>query len=116
MKAFDPIGAINIGIKLVAHMAPLLGKLQLHNAQIVALDPGVVSPEDTTLVPEILSSSSNPKGVIGRVDACKAQLASTWATTISFAESMESKRRELGIPENIDWSTDQTNTAPPATE
>ena len=35
---FDPTGAINIGVKVLCHMAPLLGQIQMRNALLVALD------------------------------------------------------------------------------
>jgi hypothetical protein len=98
---FDPTGAINIGIKVIAQMGPLLGRIQMRNALLVALDPKTIEVADQTSVGSILELSRTPQVLMTRVQESKTKLDRVWKETVNLAEKMESIRKELGLPETM---------------
>lgn len=96
---FDPTGAINIGIKVIAQLGPVLGKVQMHNARLIGWDPKVVEHADRTAVGSILESSRTPQDLLTRVRSAKDKLERVWKETVALAEKMEPIRQELGLPE-----------------
>jgi hypothetical protein len=98
---FDPTGAINIGIKVIGRIAPLLGRLQMRNALLVALDEKVVDPADQVDVGSILESCNTPQALTNRLMESRNNLERVWKETISLAEKMERIRLELGLPEAV---------------
>lgn len=98
---FDPTGAINIGVKVIAQMSPLLGKIQMRNAVLVAFDEKIVALGDQSSVGSILESCHNPQVLMSRVQESKNKLERVWKDTSNLAERMEPVRKELGLPETI---------------
>jgi len=97
---FDPTGAINIGIKVIAAMGPLIGRIQMQNALLVALDETVISKGDQGSVGEILESAGTPQNLMNRVTQSRAKLEKVWNDTQSLAQKMDQIRQDLGLPEN----------------
>lgn len=95
---FDPTGAINIGIKVIAQMGPLLGQIQMRNALLIALD---LDQADQTSVGSILESSRTPQVLMTRMQQSKAKLERIWRATVDIAQKMEPIRKDLGLPETI---------------
>lgn len=98
---FDPTGAINLGIKVIGLMAPLLGMIQMRNALLVAFDDKVIEKGDQVAVGSILQSCQTPQILMIRVKDVKDRLERVWRDTISLAEKMEPIRNELGLPESM---------------
>jgi hypothetical protein len=99
--AFDPTGAINTGVKVIAQMGPLLGSIQMRNAVLVAFDDKVVEAGDQFAVGSILESCHSPQILMSRVQESKNKLERVWKDTSNLAEKMEPIRKELGLPETI---------------
>ena len=99
VAAFDPAGAIYIGIKILAQMVPLFGRIQVQNAVLIALDEKVVDRGDQTQVASILQSAVAPQILLQRVKESKDKLTSIWEQTVTLAQKMEPIREELGLPE-----------------
>ena len=95
---FDPTGAINIGIKVIAQMGALLGQFQMRNALLIALD---LDQGDQTAVGSILESTHTPQVLMVRMQQSRAKLESIWKTTVDLAEKMEPIRKHLGLPETL---------------
>lgn len=100
-SVFDPTGAINTGVKVIAQMGPLLGGIQMRNAVLVALDEKVVEIGDQSAVGSILESCPSPNILMSRVQESKDKLSRVWKDTLNLAEKMEPIRKELGLPETI---------------
>lgn len=98
---FDPTGAINIGIKIIAQMGPLLGQIQMRNALLIALDSKIIDQADQTSVGAILESSRTPQALLYRVQESKVKLERIWKATVDLAEKMEPIRKDLGLPETV---------------
>jgi hypothetical protein len=98
---FDPTGALNMGVKVIGAMAPLIGKIQMRNALLFALDDKVVPAGDQGSVGSILESAGTPAALMTRVKESKSKLERIWKETVSLAEKMEPIRKELGLPETI---------------
>ena len=98
---FDPMGAINIGIKVIAQMGPLLGQIQMRHALLIALDSKIIDMADQTSVGSILESSRTPQALMSRVQESKAKLERLWKATVDLAEKMEHIRKDLGLLETI---------------
>ena len=98
---FDPTGSINIGIKVIAQMAPLIGRIQMRNALLVALDDKVVEKGDQDAVLSILDSCRTPQVLMTRVQDAKNKVERVWKETVALAEKMEPIRKELGLPETM---------------
>jgi hypothetical protein len=96
---FDPTGAINLGVKIVAQMGPLIGQIQMHNALLVAFDTKVISMADQNGVGSILESARSPQVLMNRLQESKSKLEGVWSETLKLAEKMEAIRQELGLPE-----------------
>lgn len=96
---FDPTGSINLGIKVIARMAPLLGRIQMRNALLVALDDKVVERGDQDAVGSILESCQTPQALMTRVQNAKNKVERVLKETIALAEKMEPIRKELSLPE-----------------
>lgn len=96
---FDPTGAINMGIKVIAHMGPLLGKIQMKNACLYALDDKVIPKGDQSSVLGILEMSGTPQLFMNNVKKSKDKVSRVWKETIELANKMEPIRKELGLPE-----------------
>ena len=96
---FDPTGAINLGVKILGQLAPLLGRIQMEGAVLVALDETVVSRADQSAVASILDSARTPQVLANRVKDSKDKLARVWGETVKLAQGMEPIRKELGLPE-----------------
>jgi hypothetical protein len=96
---FDPMGAINLGVKVIANMGPLIGKLQIRNAVLVALDESVVSVRDQCQVLSILESSETTQLLMTKLTSSKMRLESVWRATQDLAVKMEDARKQLGLPE-----------------
>jgi len=96
---FDPTGAINMGIKVIAQLGPLLGRIQMRNACLYALDDKVVPKGDQSSVLGILELSRTPQNLMNKVKKSKNKVSQVWKETISLAEKMEPIRQELGLPE-----------------
>lgn len=98
---FDPTGAINIGIKIIAQMGPLLGQIQMQNALLLALDPKIIELGDQTSVGSILELSSSPQVLMTKVHASRTKVGRILKETVDLAEKMELIRKELGLPETM---------------
>ncbi|HWY71940.1 MAG TPA: hypothetical protein VNX88_24955 [Terriglobales bacterium] len=96
---FDPTGAINMGIKVIGRMGPLIGQIQMRNAMLVGLDEDVISKADQSSVLSILESSATPQNLMNRVAESKARLEKVWKETTTLAEKMNAVRNELGLPD-----------------
>jgi hypothetical protein len=97
---FDPTGALNIGIKVIARMGPLIGRAQVSNAMLVALDESIVSKGDQSQVLAILESSETTQVFMTKLASSKSRLEMVWRSTQAMADKMENARKELGLPEN----------------
>jgi len=98
---FDPTGAINMGIKIMGRMGPLIGQIQIQNALLVVLDEKVVSKADQGAVGEILESSNSPQDLMRHVADSRAKLEKIWNETTVLAQKMEAIRADLGLPEMV---------------
>jgi len=98
---FDPTNAINIGIKVIAQMAPLLSRIQMRNACLYALDDKVVSKGEQSSVLELLESSKTPQILMNKLKASRDKVERIWKETIVLAEKMEPIRQEMKLPEVI---------------
>ncbi|MBN1442571.1 MAG: hypothetical protein JXA90_07675 [Planctomycetes bacterium] len=98
---FDPTGAINIGIKVIAHMGPLLGRIQMSSAALIAMDSKVIELGDQTSVGSILELSRTPEALMTRLKESRTKLERLWKETVDLAAKMEPMRVELGLPETV---------------
>lgn len=96
---FDPTGAINLGIKILAHMTPLVGQIQMRNALLMAMDEDVVARSDQSGVLGILNAAKSPQLLLNQVAASKTALERTWEDTKKFAERMKTAQTDLGLPD-----------------
>jgi hypothetical protein len=97
---FDPTGSINLGIKVMAQIAPLIGRIQMQNALLVAFDDSVVPKTDQSDVGSILESCPTPQMLMTRFQAAKNKVEQVWKDTVDLANKMEPVRQELGLPES----------------
>ncbi|MFH1075404.1 MAG: hypothetical protein V1753_00945 [Pseudomonadota bacterium] len=97
---FDITGALSKGVKIMAEIGPLLGKLQMNNAKLYALDEKVVPKSDQVEVLRILELSVSPDVLFKRAKDSKDRLESKWQEISQTAEKMEEIRKELGLPED----------------
>jgi hypothetical protein len=98
---FDPTSAIKYGIKVMAHMGPLLGKIQMNNACLYALDNKIIPKGDQVSVLEILELSRTPQILMNNVKKSINVVNQVLKETSDLAEKMENIRLELGLSESI---------------
>ena len=97
----DPTGAINTGVKLLARMGPLIAKIQMDGALLVALDEKVVSKSDQSQVLAILNGAKTPQALIDAVKRSSDSLRKVWDATVDMAQKLEAARIQVGLPEGI---------------
>jgi hypothetical protein len=98
---FDPTGAINTGVKVVARLGPLIAKIQMDNALLVALDEKVVSKSDQSQVLAILNAAKTPQALMDAVKRSSDSLRKIWDATVDMAQKLETARIQVGVPEGI---------------
>ncbi len=98
---FDPTNSISLGIKVMAQMVPLIAKIQMRNAILVALDESVVGKGDQSAVLAILDASNTPKELMTRVQDAKDKVERVFRETVAMAEKVEAIRKELSLPETL---------------
>ncbi len=98
---FDPTGALNLGFKVIGAMAPLIGKIQMRNALLFAIDDSVVESGDQGDVGSILEGCKTPQELINRLQGAKNKVERVWKETTALAEKMEPIRKEVGLPETL---------------
>jgi hypothetical protein len=100
LAVFDITGAINAGIKIMAEMGPLLERLQMQQALLIAFDDNVVAKSDQTDVGQILESSRSARALYDNASRAKDRLEAKWKEIRDQAAKMEAIRAELGLPED----------------
>jgi hypothetical protein len=98
IAVFDITNSINIGIKLIAAMAPLIAKLQMNQAKLIAFDSKVVPSGDSGSVGQILDQAGMPKALLEAAKEIQKNYVKSWAALLVSAETMEQARLELGLP------------------
>lgn len=95
---FDITNSINVGVKLIAAMMPLMARLQMHNAELISLDEKVVPKGDKAAVGQILQRARMPQPLMRAVDGSLKYYVKTWAAVLVSADTMEQARLDLGLP------------------
>ena len=98
---FDPTGAINMGIRILGGMAPLIATIQMRNAMLIAMDTKIVSTSDQSAVLTILQQAGTPQTLASKIRDSKDKTQAVWNATLAMAEKMEKTRLELNLPESI---------------
>lgn len=93
----DVTRAVSTGIKIIAALGPLLGKIRVRNATLIALDTSIVPTGDTTQVGSILEGASSPKEVIAATKRKAAEVRKKTAEVERYAAKMKAVEKRLGI-------------------
>ena len=98
IAVFDITNSINIGVKLVAAMAPLIAKLQMKQAELLIFDSKIVPPGDSAQVGQILQRAGMPISLMKSVKESQKKYVNAWSEVLVSADIMEQARLDLGLP------------------
>jgi hypothetical protein len=98
---FDPTAAITTGVKVLARLGPLIAKIQMDGALLVALDEKVVSKSDQSQVLAILNGAKTPQALSDAVKRSSDNLRKIWDETVDMAQKLDTARIQVGLPEGV---------------
>lgn len=98
IAVFDITSSINIGVKLIAAMSPLIAKLQMKQAELFIFDSKVVPPGDSSQVGQILQRAGTSISLMKSVKESQMKYVNAWSEVLVSADIMEQARLELGLP------------------
>lgn len=98
IAVFDITGSINIGVKIMAAMVPLLAKLQMKQAELFVFDPKVVPTGDAAQVGRILQRAGMPSSLMKSLKDSQMGYVNAWSQVLVSADTMEQARLDLGLP------------------
>lgn len=98
IAVFDITGSINIGVKLIAAMSPLIAKLQMKQAELYIFDSKVVPPGDMGQVGQIIQRAGMPMSLMKSAKESQMNYVNAWSEVLVSADIMEQARLDLGLP------------------
>jgi Cys-tRNA synthase (O-phospho-L-seryl-tRNA:Cys-tRNA synthase) len=96
LSKVDITGAVATGVKIMAALGPLLGKIRLRNAMLYALDEAVVPSGDSAEVGMILESASSPKQVMAAAKQKASEVKKLKADVERYAAKLKRIEAKLG--------------------